>query len=87
MPAADVTLDTALRLRPDGLIGFGLGGPEVGVPRPQFKPHFEQAVAAGLRTRPARRGVDRARDDLGRDQLPAAPSASVTASLRRRTPR
>ena len=34
------------------LIGFGLGGPEVGVPRPQFKPHFDAARAAGLRCLP-----------------------------------
>jgi adenosine deaminase len=52
VPAADVTLDTALRLQPDGLIGFGLGGPEIGVPRPQFKPHFDAARAAGLRSLP-----------------------------------
>jgi aminodeoxyfutalosine deaminase len=52
VPAADVTLDTALRLQPDGLIGFGLGGPEIGVPRPQFRPHFEQARAAGLHSIP-----------------------------------
>ena len=52
VPAADVTLDTALRLQPDGLIGFGLGGPEVGVPRPQFKPHFDAARAAGLHALP-----------------------------------
>ncbi|MDR7085457.1 adenosine deaminase [Aeromicrobium panaciterrae] len=52
VPSADVTLDTALRLRPDGLVGFGLGGPEVGVPRPQFAPHFEQAIAAGLHSVP-----------------------------------
>jgi len=52
LPAADVTLDTALRLQPDGLIGFGLGGPEVGVPRPQFKPHFDAARAAGLHSLP-----------------------------------
>ncbi|MEJ7634769.1 adenosine deaminase [Aeromicrobium sp.] len=52
VPAADVTLDTALRLRPDGLVGFGLGGPEIGVPRPQFAPHFQQAIAAGLRSVP-----------------------------------
>ncbi|AXT86375.1 adenosine deaminase [Aeromicrobium sp. A1-2] len=52
IPGADVTLDTALRLRPDGLVSFGLGGPEVGVPRPQFAPHFEQAIAAGLRSVP-----------------------------------
>ncbi|MCW2771350.1 MAG: adenosine deaminase [Aeromicrobium sp.] len=52
LPAADVTLDTALRLRPDGLVSFGLGGPEIGVPRPQFEPHFQQAIAAGLRSVP-----------------------------------
>lgn len=52
VPAADATLDTALRLRPDGLVSFGLGGPEVGVPRPQFAPHFGQAIAAGLRSAP-----------------------------------
>jgi len=52
VPAADVTLDTALRLRPEGLVSFGLGGPEIGVPRMQFAPHFEQAIAAGLRSVP-----------------------------------
>lgn len=50
--AAGITLDTALRLQPDGLISFGLGGPEIGVPRPQFAPYFEQAMAAGLRSVP-----------------------------------
>jgi len=48
LPAADATLDFALNHRPEGLVGFGLGGPEVGVPRPQFAPHFEAANAAGL---------------------------------------
>lgn len=52
VPAADATLDVALRLRPEGLVSFGLGGPEVGVPRPQFAPHFAQATAAGLRSVP-----------------------------------
>jgi adenosine deaminase len=52
LPAADVTLDTALRLHPDGLVGFGLGGPEVGVTRPQFAPYFQQAIAAGLHSVP-----------------------------------
>jgi aminodeoxyfutalosine deaminase len=52
VPAADATLDYALNHAPDGLIGFGLGGPEVGVPRPQFKPHFDAARAAGLRSVP-----------------------------------
>ncbi len=52
VPSADVTLDTALRLRPDGLVAFGLGGPEHGVPRPQFAPHFAAARAAGLHSVP-----------------------------------
>ena len=52
LPAADATLGFALDHAPDGLIGFGLGGPEVGVPRPQFKPHFDAARAAGLRSLP-----------------------------------
>ncbi|MFC4785247.1 adenosine deaminase [Nocardioides sp. MAHUQ-72] len=52
VPSADATLDYALNHRPEGLIGFGLGGPEIGVPRPQFQPHFEAARAAGLRSLP-----------------------------------
>ncbi|HWV27921.1 MAG TPA: adenosine deaminase [Aeromicrobium sp.] len=52
VPSADVTLDVALRLQPDGLVGFGLGGPEIGVPRPQFTPHFDAARAAGLHSVP-----------------------------------
>ena len=52
LPAADATLDYALDHRPDGLVGFGLGGPEIGVPRPQFQPHFDAARAAGLHSLP-----------------------------------
>lgn len=52
LPAADATLDYALNHPTDGLVGFGLGGPEVGVPRPQFQPHFAAARAAGLRSVP-----------------------------------
>lgn len=52
VPAADITLDVALRHRPDGLVSFGLGGPEIGVPRPQFADHFAAARAAGLRSAP-----------------------------------
>ena len=52
LPAAEETLRIALEQRPDGLISFGLGGPEVGVPRPQFKPYFDKARAAGLHSVP-----------------------------------
>jgi aminodeoxyfutalosine deaminase len=50
--AADATLSYALEHRPEALVGFGLGGPEIGVPRPQFEPHFTAARAAGLRSVP-----------------------------------
>ncbi|HEV2088055.1 MAG TPA: adenosine deaminase [Cryptosporangiaceae bacterium] len=52
LPAAEQTLRIALDQRPDGLVSFGLGGPEVGVPRPQFTPYFDQARAAGLHSVP-----------------------------------
>jgi aminodeoxyfutalosine deaminase len=52
VPAADATLDYALSHRVDALVGFGLGGPEIGVPRAQFQPHFEAARAAGLHSVP-----------------------------------
>jgi len=52
LPAADATLDYALNHRPDALVGFGLGGPEIGVPRDQFEPHFTAARAAGLHSVP-----------------------------------
>nr|WP_244163018.1 adenosine deaminase [Streptomyces bungoensis] len=45
-------LATDDRLRPEGLVSFGLGGPEIGVPRPQFKPYFDRALAAGLHSVP-----------------------------------
>jgi aminodeoxyfutalosine deaminase len=52
VPGADATIGYALDHAPDSLIGFGLGGPEVGVPRPQFQPHFDAARAAGLHSVP-----------------------------------
>jgi aminodeoxyfutalosine deaminase len=52
LPAADATLEYALDHRTDALVGFGLGGPEIGVPRAQFREHFDRARAAGLRSVP-----------------------------------
>lgn len=52
LPAAEETLRIALEEDVDGLVSFGLGGPEIGVPRPQFKPYFDKARAAGLHSVP-----------------------------------
>ncbi|MBB1242063.1 adenosine deaminase [Streptomyces durbertensis] len=52
LPAAEETARIACELQPEGLVSFGLGGPEIGVPRPQFKPYFDRAIAAGLRSVP-----------------------------------
>src|SRR4051812_37384765 len=59
LPAADATLDWALHHATDGLVAFGLGGPEVGVPRAQFRPHFDAARAARPRRVPHARGATR----------------------------
>ena len=52
VPSADVTIDVALNQRPEGLVSFGLGGPELGVPREWFQPHFAKARGAGLHSVP-----------------------------------
>jgi aminodeoxyfutalosine deaminase len=52
MPAADATLSFATNHRVDALVGFGLGGPEIGVSRQQFKPHFDAARRVGLHSVP-----------------------------------
>jgi len=52
MPAADATLSFATNQRVDALVGFGLGGPEIGVSRAQFKPHFDAARRVGLHSVP-----------------------------------
>ena len=52
LAGAEGTLAIALEHGPSALIGFGLGGPEIGVPRPQFKPYFDRARAAGLHSVP-----------------------------------
>lgn len=50
--SAEETVRLALTHRPEGLVSFGLGGPEIGVPRPQFKPYFDRAIEAGLHSVP-----------------------------------
>jgi aminodeoxyfutalosine deaminase len=52
LEAAEETTRIAVDLQPEGLVSFGLGGPEIGVPRPQFKPYFDRAIAAGLHSVP-----------------------------------
>ncbi|MFI6349871.1 adenosine deaminase [Streptomyces sp. NPDC050560] len=54
LEAAEETTRLAVtdKLRPEGLVSFGLGGPEIGVARPQFKPYFDRAIAAGLHSVP-----------------------------------
>ncbi|MFE6688407.1 adenosine deaminase [Streptomyces sp. NPDC057743] len=52
LEAAEETARIACDLQPEGLVSFGLGGPEIGVPRPQFKPYFDRALAVGLRSVP-----------------------------------
>ncbi|HTX01084.1 MAG TPA: adenosine deaminase family protein, partial [Acidimicrobiales bacterium] len=52
LEGADLTLDAALAHPPSGLVGFGIGGPEAGVRRAGFAPHFARARAAGLHSVP-----------------------------------
>ncbi|WP_405438135.1 adenosine deaminase [Streptomyces avidinii] len=52
LEAAAETARLAVDHRPEGLVSFGLGGPEIGVPRPQFKPYFDAARAVGLHSVP-----------------------------------
>ena len=70
VPAADATLGYALNHAPEGLVAFGLGGPEIGVSRPQFEPHFATARVRRSALRAARRRDHRPGDDLGRDPDP-----------------
>ncbi|MDJ1132586.1 adenosine deaminase [Streptomyces iconiensis] len=52
LAAAEETTRIATEMAPEGLVSFGLGGPEIGVPRPQFKPYFDRAIATGLHSVP-----------------------------------
>ncbi len=46
------TIDWVERYAPQGSVGFGLGGPEAGVPRAQFADVFDRARALGLHSVP-----------------------------------
>jgi adenosine deaminase len=91
LEAADVTLDVALRCRPDGLVSFGLGGPEIGVPRPQFASHFARAKAEGLHSVPhagesaGPQSIWNALDSLGAERIghgiAAAQDPALTQTL------
>jgi aminodeoxyfutalosine deaminase len=52
LEAAEDTVALIETRQPEALVGFGLGGPEIGVPRPQFAPYFERALALGLHSVP-----------------------------------
>jgi aminodeoxyfutalosine deaminase len=51
LPAGEATCEY-LSCAPSSLVGFGLGGPEIGVERPPFKPYFDRARALGLHSVP-----------------------------------
>jgi aminodeoxyfutalosine deaminase len=46
------TVDWVLRHSPDETVAFGLGGPEIGVPRARFRAAFDRAIAVGLASVP-----------------------------------
>ncbi len=51
-PGAAETAEFAVRYRPAGTVGLGLGGPELGVHRADFGPAFRAARDAGLHSAP-----------------------------------
>jgi aminodeoxyfutalosine deaminase len=63
---AALTLDAALNHSPEGLVGFGLGGPEAGIRRADFGEVFAAARAAGLHS------VPHAGESVGPDEIWAA---------------
>ncbi len=63
---ARLTLDAALRHPPAALTGFGLGGPETGVRRADFRAEFAAARAAGLHS------VPHAGESVGPEEIWAA---------------
>ncbi len=85
--SAEETVRLATELRPEGLVSFGLGGPERGVPRPQFKPYFDRARAAGLHSVPhagettGPQTIWDALNDLGAERIGHGTSAAQDPAL------
>ncbi|MDO9380089.1 MAG: adenosine deaminase [Nocardioidaceae bacterium] len=52
LPSGERTIDWVEQHAPEGSVGFGLGGPEAGVGRPQFADVFARARAIGLHSVP-----------------------------------
>ncbi len=52
IPAAELTASVALDHDVPGLVGFGIGGSELGFPRSMFREQFDRARAAGLHSVP-----------------------------------
>ncbi len=52
LPSGLRTIDWVERHAPEGSVGFGLGGPEAGISRPQFAEVFARARALGLASLP-----------------------------------
>ncbi|MPZ83551.1 MAG: adenosine deaminase [Actinophytocola sp.] len=81
------TLVFALRNRPAGLVGLGLGGPEIGVGRARFAPFFTAAREAGLRSVPhagettGPATVWSAVHDLGAERIGHGTSATADPAL------
>lgn len=66
LEGAQQTLATALEHPPTALVGFGLGGPEAGVRRSDYREQFAVARAAGLHS------VPHAGESVGPDEVWAA---------------
>jgi aminodeoxyfutalosine deaminase len=52
LASGERTIDWVERYGPEGAVGFGLGGPEIGVPRSQFSAVFDRARELGLHSVP-----------------------------------
>jgi len=87
LASGERTIDWVERWAPAGSVGFGLGGPELGVPRPQFAAVFARARALGLASVPhagETTGPQTVRDAvnvLGAKRIGHGLSAAADASL------